>query len=206
MNYDFRKLFFKRFPNLTSFNFTIISFIVFFILIVFSICRFIYKDKNINEPDPSDPFAVSCSKITVSFFYLAIFIGFFIYFLYAYFKIYKNKQFEIIKNIRADNFIKDFIDEIYERVKSKSLILSSIILFSISFCFFILTWLVRPIHLAYLKYKQNKKQITSNSDIKDEKNIIDMEIKDIKIIINEENNGNIVNNKNINKENNKNYF
>ena len=202
MNYDFRKLFFRRFPNLTSFNFTILSFIVFFILIVFSICRFMYEDKNINEPDPSDPGAVTCSKLAVSFFYLAIFIGFFIYFLYAYFKIYKNKQFEIIKNIRADNFIKDFIDEIYERAKSKSLILSSIILFSISFFFFILTWLVRPVHLVYLKYKQNKIQITRNLDKKDEKIINDLESKDIKIINNEENSNNIINNKNNDEENN----
>ena len=179
MNSDFRKFFFIRFPNIISFIFTIISFIVFFILIVFSISRCMYEDKNINE---SDPDAAIGPKLIVSFFYLTIFIGFFIYFLYAYFKIYNNKQFEIIKNIKADNFIRDYLDEINERAKNKSLILSSIISFSISFFFFILTWLVRPIHLAYLKRSQNKTQIKKKLDIKDDKNINDLESKDIQII------------------------
>ena len=138
-----------------------------------------YEDKNINE---SDPDAAIGPKLIVSFFYLTIFIGFFIYFLYAYFKIYNNKQFEIIKNIKADNFIRDYLDEINERAKNKSLILSSIISFSISFFFFILTWLVRPIHLAYLKRSQNKTQIKKKLDIKDDKNINDLESKDIQII------------------------
>ena len=193
MNFDFRKLFFRRFPNLNSFRFAIIGYIAFFVLIIFSIFRFMYKDKNVNVPDPSDPGAVTCSKIAVSFFYLTIFIGFFIYFLYAYFKIYKNKQFQIIKNIKADNFIEDYLDEIYERAKNKSLILSSIILFSISFFFFILTWLVRPIHLAYFKPNQNKTQIENNIDMKKDINIKDVESKDIHIINVIKNNNNILN-------------
>ena len=201
MNYDFRKLFFRRFPNVNSFKFAIPSFVAFFVLIVFSIWRFMYKDKNINEPDPYDPGAVTCSKLVVSFFYLTIFIGFFIYFLYAYFKIYKNNQFQIIKNIKADNFIKDYIDEIYERAKNRSLILSSIILFSISFFFFILTWLIKPIYLAYFKKNQSKNSIKNNFDLNNEKNIENLESKDIKIINVIKNNNTILNTKCDNDEN-----
>jgi len=200
MNYDFRTLFFRRFPNYTSFIFAIVGFIVFFILICFSLCRFTYKDRDNNVPDPSDPGAVLCSKIAVSFFYLNVFIGFFVYFLYAYFKIYKNKQFQIIKKINSDDFIKDFIDEICERAKNKPLILSSIILFSISFFFFILAWLVRPIHLAYLKCTQKKTKSESYPEIKSDNNIKDVETKDIKIINIAHNNKNIINTKNESEE------
>lgn len=74
MNYDFRTLFFKCFPNIESFNYAIFDFIAFFILIAFSICRFMYKDHNINMPDPSDPFSITSSQVGVSFIYLTIYL------------------------------------------------------------------------------------------------------------------------------------
>ena len=192
MNTDFRKLFFKNYPNFVGFIFAVISFIIFFFLSVFSFCRFMYKDRNINQPDPSNPVDVACSKIVVAFCYLSVFMGFFIYSLYAFVIIYKNKQFEIIKNINSDDFIKDFIDEICSRVKNK-LLLSSIILFSISFIFFILSWLVRLIHLAYFQNTQKEEKKENPAQMIKRDIIKDFESNEVKINNVTNNNKNIDN-------------
>ena len=148
MDIDIHQLYLRKFPNFISFVFSIVSIIFLILLIIFSFARFCYKDK-VN--DYSDDYCIIATKIVVIIINLDIWIGFFIYFLYAYFKIYKNDKFTILKNINSDDFIKDFIDEIYERYKYKNIILIEIILFPISLFLFILAWIVKPIHQFYTK-------------------------------------------------------
>ena len=110
--------------------------------------RFCYIDK---PGDTSDSCCVLISKLTVAIIYLTMWSGYFTYLIYIYFKIHKNDKFDIIKNINTDDFIKDFIKEIRERIKDKNRVLIEIILFSISMLFFILVWIFKPIHQSCVK-------------------------------------------------------
>ena len=78
-----------------------------------------------------------------------------------------------IKKIKSDKFIHELIKEI-ERVKNQKLVISVIILFSISFIFFILTWSYQPLHQLYLNnklkiYVDEKKNKEKNKDNKKKK-------------------------------------
>jgi len=83
MDIDIHQLYLRKFPNFISFVFSIVSIIFLILLIIFSISRFCYKDK-VN--DYSDDYCIIATKIIVIIIYLDIWIGFFIYFLYTYFK------------------------------------------------------------------------------------------------------------------------
>ena len=78
-----------------------------------------------------------------------------------------------IKRIKSDKFIHELIKEI-ERVKNQKLVISVIILFSISFIFFILTWIYQPLYQLYLTnklkiYVDEKKNKEKNKDNKKKK-------------------------------------
>ena len=148
INIDLHHLYFRLFPNNPSIFFTIFCIIFLIILIIFSIMRFCYIDK---PGDTSDSCCVLISKLTVAIIYLTMWSGYFTYLIYIYFKIHKNDKFDIIKNINTDDFIKDFIKEIRERIKDKNRVLIEIILFSISMLFFILVWIFKPIHQSCVK-------------------------------------------------------
>ena len=147
MNEDLLHLYLKIIPNYASTIISIICALVLLVLMFFSICRLCYKDI---PNDHGDESCITCSKLVVGGLYFIIFSGYYIYFNYAYCKIYKNPKFIKIKQIKSDNFIKDFIKEI-SKGKNKSLILSVITILSFSFIFFIITWIFKPFHQMYLK-------------------------------------------------------
>ena len=218
MNTDLFSLYLKIVPNLTSTIISIFCALVLLGLCIFSLTRLNYEDR---PNDHGDPDCITCSKCAVGIIYFLIFIGYYSYFIYAYCKINKSPIFREIKKIKSDNFIKGLIDEI-ERVKNEKLVTSVIILFSISFIFFILTWIFQPLHQIYLEKiarkevdeksnenkNKDKKDIESCNEkinekklINDFKNIGKLDDKKIKDIFDKKSKGEIKNNSNSSKEN-----
>ena len=97
--------YFTVFPNLSSYVFCYFGLVAMFGLIIFSLCRFLHKDKPIEGFNRS---SVSCAKIII--IYIAFFAGYYIYCLSEYSNIYKNNKPEDLINIRADFFIENLLD------------------------------------------------------------------------------------------------
>lgn len=103
-----------------------------------SICYFIERIYNNKKFD--------CFDISFIIIYFPIWIEYFIYFLYEYFKIYNNDKFKVLKNIKSDDFINYYIIEIKERIQYKNIILCEIIVFIFSLFFIILAIISRPLY------------------------------------------------------------
>ena len=107
--------------------------------IIISLCRFCHEDK------PNEGFdycAVCWLKAIIIFIYTSIFTGYFIYCLYEKNNIYNNRNPEDLLYIRADFFIEDLLNEIYNRHSDKKHILTIIILLSCSMFIYIIAWIL----------------------------------------------------------------
>ena len=137
------------FPILTSDVFCYISSIVMIILIIYSFIRFCHKDI---PNEGFDSCAVLSAKLMLIIPYLIIFIGYYIYIIYEYFNIYKNNNPKYLKNIKADSFIENLLEEINDRHLEKIYIIILIILFSLAIIIFILDWILSSIFTCrYMK-------------------------------------------------------
>ena len=142
--HDFNKIdlyesYFTVFPNYTVFVFCFFGLIAMVGLTIFSLCRFCHEDK---PNEGFNPRCVYIVKAIIIFIYLAFFTGFYIYCIYEYFNIYKNRNPEDLLNIRADYFIEDLLIEIYIRHSDKKYILTIIILLSCSMFIYIIAWIL----------------------------------------------------------------
>ena len=138
-NMDLYESYFTVFPNLTADVFCYFSLIAMIGLSIFSFCRFCHKDK----PNEGFDYCCVCAvKIIIISIYLTFFIGYFSYSIYEYYNIYKNRNPENLINIRADYFIENLLDEIYNRHLHKNFILSIIILLSSSMLIYITSWIL----------------------------------------------------------------
>ena len=138
-NMDLYESYFTVFPNLTADVFCYFSLIAMIGLSIFSFCRFCHKDK----PNEGFDYCCVCTvKIIIISIYLTFFIGYFSYSIYEYYNIYKNRNPENLINIRADYFIENLLDEIYNRHLHKNFILSIIILLSSSMLIYITSWIL----------------------------------------------------------------
>ena len=106
---------------------------------IFSLIRFCHEDK---PNEGFNPRCVYTAKAIIIFIYLAFFTGFYIYCIYEYFNIYKKRNPEDLLNIRADYFIEDLLNEIYNRHSDKKYILTIIILLSFSLIINIIAWIL----------------------------------------------------------------
>ena len=149
INHDLYESYFTVFPNLTADIFCYISSIVMIILIIYSFIRFCHKDIPNEGFDSS---AVLSAKLMLIIPYLIIFIGYYIYIIYEYFNIYKNNNPKDLKNIKADSFIENLLEEINDRHLEKIYIIVLIILFSLAIIIFILAWILSSIFTCrYMK-------------------------------------------------------
>ena len=82
---------------------------------------------------------------------MTFFISYFIYCLYEYFNIYKNRNPEDLMNIRADFFIENLLNDIYKRHNDKIYIFSIIILLSCSVFINIIAWISSIIYTKTYK-------------------------------------------------------
>ena len=162
MNEELLKIYKNKIPNNASRIIAIFCAFPLLGLFIFSISRFTYNDVPNDEVDPN---IITTSKLGVGGAYFIIFSGYFIYFIYAYLKNYKKSKYWEIKKINSDILIQDFITEL-SRGKNITFILIIIILLSISFLFFILTWLVKPLHKIYLR-NTKKEKINTREDKND---------------------------------------
>jgi hypothetical protein len=143
MNIDLHHLYFKKFPNKISYIFAILCLVFIFIFLIILCCT--PKSGN------NIIFIVIFGSI-----YLLIRTGFFVYFIYGYLKIYKNKELKDIQKINADDFIRNYIDEIYKRFSDDKYILVMIILLGSSMLFFILTVIISLCKRFLRRNKFNK--------------------------------------------------
>ena len=158
------KSYFNIFPNLASYVFCYFSIIFLVILIICSIVRFCHKDVPNEGFDSS---AVSCAKILIILPYSIIFIGYYIYIIYEFIKIYTKRNPENLIKIKTVAFIEDLLDEIYKRNLKKIFIIMIIILFSCSLILFIFAWILSHIFTKrYIKFLKNCQPKMENSDYK----------------------------------------
>jgi len=153
------------FPNSGARIFSIICGIIFLI----SIFIFIGKLKNEITTNSRNSNCCGCEKCDCLFSYFSIilygltFLGFFIYFIVTYSKVFNNESFKIAKNIKADKFIENFLKEFYETFEKKGLIICSIIFFIFSGISYILAWTIIPIMEYCDKKNQNENDNNNNN-------------------------------------------
>ena len=140
---DLYESYFAVFPNYPAYVFCFFCLIAMIGLSIFSVCRFCHKD----IPDEGFKYCCVCAvKIVIIIIYLSCFTGYFCYSIYEYYDIYKNRNPKNLINIRADYFIENLLDEIYNRHMNKNLILSIIILLSCSMLIYIIVWILSDIY------------------------------------------------------------
>ena len=139
---DLYDIYFTPFPNTTANFFNYFLIVGFIGLIIFSVTRFLHKDK---PNEGFDPCSVLCGKLLIIIPYLVFYIGYFIYIVYEYCHIHKDiKPFELTE-IKADPFLEDLLQEINEKHMNEELMLILIILFSSSMAIFLLAWVLSQI-------------------------------------------------------------
>jgi hypothetical protein len=171
MNIDLHHLYFKKFPNKISHGFAIACLIFLFLLIIILLCLCCNSDSEIEKG----------YLIASGVYYLLVWPGFFVYFIYGYLKIYKNKELKDIQKINADDFIRNYIDEIYKRFSDDKYILVMIILLSASMLFFILTVIISLCKSFLKRYKFNKtyKEKVNNTTANVTRNVTEKAIENI---------------------------
>ncbi len=156
---DLHESYFTAFPNYTADVFCYFSLIAMICLSIFSFCRFFYEDDSYRS---SNNCCVCTMKIIVIIIYASFFIGYYSYCLYEYFNIYKNRNPEDLKKIRADYFLENLLDEIYKRHLNVNYIISIIILFSCCLVIYIISWILsifftnRFTQLKYISRYENR--------------------------------------------------
>ena len=126
LDFELYDLYFIVFPNKAATVFCYFCVIIYFFYIVLIIV--ISRDKEVNN-DKASHGALCCFT---SVPHLVFFIGFFIYFLYEYSKIYKGRRPFDLTKVKADPFIEDLLKEIQDRHTEENLILAIIIMYSCS--------------------------------------------------------------------------
>lgn len=128
-NLDLYNIYFIIFPNKTAYIFSYICGILLFLLYIIAIP--IIHEKGIDK-------SPILTFIILSAPYLLSFVGFFIYTIYEYYNIYVDKKpFDIVQ-IKADEFIENLLNEITDRHMEEKYVEIILILFSCSFCVFII--------------------------------------------------------------------
>lgn len=149
---DLHKSYFTVLPNYTADVFCYFSLIAMISLSIFSFCRFFYEDRSYES---SNYCCVCTVKIIIIIIFALFFIGFYSYCLYEYINIYKNRNPKDLKNIKADYFLENLLDEIYNRHLNENFIISIIILFSCCLAMYIISWILSIIftkRFTQLKY------------------------------------------------------
>ena len=142
------------FPNFKAVIFSFICGIIFLVSIIIFIGKIIINGmKRISNCFDKCDSIISVSSIII---YSLTFLGFFIYFIVIYAKTFNNENFEIAKSIKADKFIENFLKEFYEPFENTSLIIYSIIFFTLSAILYILAWILIPIMECLIKRNPNK--------------------------------------------------
>ena len=126
MNFDYKNIYEKIFPNFLSSYFAIAC-IVFLCIIILIFFILLVKIKN----------SIGYGKYLViaifdTFVFLPIALGYLIYSVIIYVKVTKNKDLDELKSISSDEFINDFINEFVSLCQKSGLILSCICITSIS--------------------------------------------------------------------------
>ena len=119
MRFDFN-IYKKIFPTFTGSICALVSLILVAIFLVFIFIYFLVVIKD-NRFDFEPYLIYPCAIL-----YYVPLIGFFIYSLYAYFKVNKSKTLDDLKSIQSDEFINSFINDFINDCQKSTLVLSTI--------------------------------------------------------------------------------
>ena len=119
MRFDFN-IYKKIFPTFTGSTCALVSLIIIAIFLVFIFIYFLVVIKD-NRFDFEPYLIYPCAIL-----YYVPLIGFFIYSLYAYFKVNKSKTLDDLKSIQSDEFINSFINDFINDCQKSTLVLSTI--------------------------------------------------------------------------------
>ena len=156
---DLHETYFTIFPNKSVYILCYINIVCFAGLSVLSAFRFFHKDVENEEFKEAE---ANCSKLMVLIPYLAFFLGFFGYIIYAYVSIYINRNPGSLTYIKADPFLEDFLKEIKERHPAEEFIFSIMMCYCGSMIIFILAWILSYIftkkYMGYMNKAGNAKK------------------------------------------------
>ena len=86
--------------------------------------------------------AVLVGKLIIIIPYLIFYIGFYIYIVYEYVKIYLQREHDEIINMKVEPFLEDLLKEIYDRNPKQIYALIIVILYTASMVVFLLSWIL----------------------------------------------------------------
>jgi hypothetical protein len=92
-----------------------------------------------------NPSAVLWGKLEIIIPYLIFYIGYFVYIVYEYVNIYQRLKPFDLRDIKADPFIEEFLEDIESRHFSEITVIIIITLYSASMCTFLLAWILSQI-------------------------------------------------------------
>ena len=155
------------FPHNIRLLLVIVSEVLLVIIIIIYIRKLVEDEEKDNDNDNN-----ICKKFEnfIIIFgisiYCLIFLYFYTYFIFSCYELNKNNKFSELKEIKADKYIEEFINEFISKFKKKRLICCSILFFSLSLVFYIIS-----IVLYINKIKEKIKVKEPQNDNSEEKRI-----------------------------------
>ena len=147
------KLYKLDFPNLPSTIISIFCFVIFLILMIFSLIKFFSKERQKKfEKNPD-----LISKLVISGIYLAVFIGYFVYFVYICVIANDNHNCSDLKKIKSDKFIENYIKEVCNKIiLQKIIIIVELFFLCLSLILFIISFFIEKIYILTLRLRGKK--------------------------------------------------
>ena len=147
------KLYKLDFPNLPSTIISIFCFVIFLILMIFSLIKFFSKERQ--KKFKKNPDLIS--KIVISGIYLLVFIGYFVYFVYICVIMNENHNCSKLKKIKADKFIVNNIKEVCNKIiLQKIIIIVELFFLCISLILFIISFFIEKLYILILRLRGKK--------------------------------------------------
>jgi hypothetical protein len=155
---NFKNIYKFIFPNMASTIIAIISFLSLFVLFFISLINFFSGEKDYSDKYKKNPELKY--KLIITGIYLPIFIGYFIYMIYASVKINKINYSSLLQNISADKNILKCLKAINDNyIKKRNVIICSLIYLSVSIIIFIIGWSLNQLYFLFLRLKGQKMKL-----------------------------------------------
>lgn len=155
---NFKNMYKFIFPNIASTIIAIISSLSLFVLFFISLINFFSGEKDYSDKYKKNPELKY--KLIISGIYLPIFIGYFIYIIYALVKINKINYSSLLQNISADKNILKCLKAINDNyIKKRNVIIGSLVYLSVSIIIFIIGWSLNQLYFLFLRLKGQKMKL-----------------------------------------------
>ena len=155
---NFKNMYKFIFPNRASTIIAIVSFLSLFVLFFISLINFFSGENNYSDKYKKNPELKY--KLIITGIYLPIFIGYFIYIIYASVIISKINYSSLLQNISADKNILKCLKVINDNYnKKRNIIICSLVYLSVSIIIFIIGWSLNQLYFLFLRLKGQKMKL-----------------------------------------------